>query len=276
MGHQQRRGEIKMKILLISANVTLSPYPIYPLGVSMIAAALTKAGHDVLQVDFLQQNNSLEAIGCSVEQFKPDLVGISVRNIDNVNLMNEQYYIQNVENIVTKIREVTDVKVLLGGAGFSLIPDLILRETGADYGIIGEGEVLAVEFANNAEKGIYPLERLIGSTTRLTGGQINSALYDERLLANHRDLPRKNRGGHEFKADAAHLLAKPGHHPVGDGQGGLRGDVAAGRPGAARGEHQMATQPVHQVAEKGGEKDDPQEGDGQGEPGGSQPPHSQR
>jgi lipid biosynthesis B12-binding/radical SAM protein len=172
-----------MKILLISANVTLSPYPIYPLGVSMIAAALTKAGHEVLQVDFLQQNNSLEAIGCSVEQFKPDLVGISVRNIDNVNLMNEQYYIQNVENIVTKIKGVTDVKVLLGGAGFSLIPDLILRETGADYGIIGEGEVLAVEFANNAAKGIYPSERLIGSTTRLTGGQINSALYDERLLA---------------------------------------------------------------------------------------------
>jgi len=171
-----------MKILLISANVTLSPYPIYPLGVSMIAAALTRAGHDVRQTDFLQQNSSLDSIGREVQDFNPDLVGISVRNIDNVNLMNEQYYIQNVKNIVTRVREVSDVKVILGGAGFSLIPDLILKETGADYGVVGEGEVLAVEFANNAAKGVYPAGRLIGSTRRLSGTEIESALYDERLL----------------------------------------------------------------------------------------------
>ena len=107
-----------MKVLLISANVTLSPYPIYPLGVSMVAAALAKAGHTVQQSDFLLKKSSLEAIGNEVEQFKPDLIGISIRNIDNVNLMNEQYYIQNVRNIVSAIREITDVKVLLGGPGF--------------------------------------------------------------------------------------------------------------------------------------------------------------
>lgn len=171
-----------MKVLLISANVTLSPYPLYPLGVSIIAAVLTKAGHEVRQADFLQQNNSLEAISREVREFGPDLVGISVRNIDNVNLLHEQYYIQNVKNIVSAVREVSNVKVLLGGAGFSLIPDLILKETGADYGIIGEGEVKAVEFANNAAKGIYPKEPLIGSMNKLQGGQISSALYDERLL----------------------------------------------------------------------------------------------
>jgi lipid biosynthesis B12-binding/radical SAM protein len=171
-----------MKILLISANVTLSPYPLYPLGVSIIAAVLTRAGHEVRQADFLQQNTSLEAIAAEVSDFSPDLVGISVRNIDNVNLLHEQHYIQNVKNIVTAVRGVSSAKVLLGGAGFSLIPHLILKETGADYGIVGEGEVLAVEFANNAAKGIYPKEPLIGSTARLTGDRIHSALYDERLL----------------------------------------------------------------------------------------------
>jgi lipid biosynthesis B12-binding/radical SAM protein len=171
-----------MRVLLISANVTLSPYPIYPLGVSMVAAALVKAGHSVQQSDFLMQNTSLEAIGNEVRQFNPDLIGISIRNIDNVNLMNEQYYIQNVRKIVSTIRKITEVKILLGGAGFSLIPDLILQETGADYGIIGEGEKLAVEFANNAEQGIYPQERLIGPASLLPGGLIKSALYDEQLV----------------------------------------------------------------------------------------------
>ncbi len=172
-----------MKILLISANVTLSPYPIYPLGMSKIAAALTKAGHEVRQADFLLRDTSVEAMADEVRQFQPGLVGISVRNIDNVNLVHEQYYIQNVKNIVTAVRSATNAKVLLGGAGFSLIPELILKETGADYGIVGEGEVLAVEFAENAAKGIFPDTPVIGPAAKLAGERIGSALYDERLLA---------------------------------------------------------------------------------------------
>jgi lipid biosynthesis B12-binding/radical SAM protein len=171
-----------MRILLISANTTLSPYPIYPLGLSMIAAALTKAGHMVEQTDFLMHNSSLEAIGAEVELFRPELVGISIRNIDNVNFLNEQYYIQNVKSIVDTIRQISDVKVLLGGAGFSLIPDLILQEVGADYGIVGEGESLVVEFAKNAAQGRYPEERLIGPAVRLPGESISSALYDDKLI----------------------------------------------------------------------------------------------
>ena len=171
-----------MKVLLISANVTLSPYPVYPIGMSMIAAALVKAGHEVRQADFLLHNTSLEAVAGEVKQFSPDLVGISVRNIDNVNLMNEQYYIHNVRNIVETVRKVTDAKVLLGGSGFSLIPDRILTETGADYGVVGEGEVSTVEFVNNAERGVYPAERLIGSPAFLKGEQIGSALYDDPLI----------------------------------------------------------------------------------------------
>ena len=171
-----------MKVLLISANVTLSPYPVYPLGMSMVAAALEQAGHTVHQTDFLVLGTDLAAVGREVEQFGPDLIGISVRNIDNVNLLHEKYYIDNVSNIVAKIREVSGAKVLLGGAGFSLVPELILKETGADYGIIGEGELLVVEFANNAARGIYPDRPLLGPDAPLCGGSIGAALYDERLF----------------------------------------------------------------------------------------------
>ncbi|KAF0144097.1 MAG: radical SAM domain-containing protein [Nitrospirae bacterium] len=171
-----------MRILLISSNIAMSPYPVYPLGVSMIARALTTAGHEVRQFDFLQQDKSIDAIAQEIRQFNPELTGISVRNIDNVNLMNEQYYIEVVKNIVSKIREVSKSKVIMGGAGFSLMPELILEETGADYGIVGEGESLVVSFANNAARGIYPAERLIGPETRLSGAEIPSARYDEQLM----------------------------------------------------------------------------------------------
>ncbi len=172
-----------MKILLISANVTMSPYPIYPLGLSIVAASLKRAGHDVLQVDFLEQQTSLDAVADEVSAYGPGLVGISVRNIDNTNLVHEQYYIQNVKNIVSRIRKVSGAKVLLGGAGFSLMPEAILEETGADFGIVGEGEILAAEFANNAARGVYPDTKVIGPSARLEGDEIGSALYDDRLLS---------------------------------------------------------------------------------------------
>ena len=171
-----------MKILLISSNTAVSPYPIYPLGLSIIAASLARAGHDIRQFDFLQQGNSLDALTQEIECFKPDLFGISIRNIDNVNLLNEQYYIEIVKEIVKKIREISNSRVILGGAGFSLIPELVLQETGADYGIIGEGESLMVKFTDNAARGIYPGERLLGTMTKLRGKEISSAKYDDELM----------------------------------------------------------------------------------------------
>lgn len=172
-----------MKVLLISANTTRSPYPVYPIGMSIVAAALAKAGHEVAQADFLEQESSLDAIGREVARVAPDLVGISVRNIDNVNLASEQYYIDNVRDLVTTVRQHTTAKVMMGGAGFSLIPERILAATGADYGIVGEGEQLVVEFVDNAARGSYPAERLIRAGRRLGGDEIGAALYDERLLA---------------------------------------------------------------------------------------------
>jgi lipid biosynthesis B12-binding/radical SAM protein len=171
-----------MKILLISSNTTTSPYPIYPLGLSIIAAALTNAGHDVRQFDIQQHEDFLDSLGQEIERFDPGWTGISIRNIDNVNLMNEQYYIETVKTIVKKIREVSKNKILLGGAGFSLLPELILNETGADYGIIGEGESSVVKFAGDAANGIYPETQIIGPGTRLHGPEIFSAEYEEDLM----------------------------------------------------------------------------------------------
>jgi len=91
-----------MKILLISSNTASTPYPTYPLGLSMVAAALKNAGYDVYQFDFLVNNCSLEKLGYKIKQIDPDIIGISIRNIDNVNLLNEQRYIDAARNIVKK------------------------------------------------------------------------------------------------------------------------------------------------------------------------------
>ena len=171
-----------MKILLVSSNLASTPYFVYPLGLSMVAAALCKAGHEVFQFDLLQSNKSPDALSAVIKKKAPDIIGISIRNIDNVNTLNEQRYINDVYDIIKKIRQLTDSIIVLGGSGFSIMPEVILRETGADYGVVGEGESLMVDFANNAARGIYPKERCVHNRAKLSGEMIPSPYYNSEIM----------------------------------------------------------------------------------------------
>jgi lipid biosynthesis B12-binding/radical SAM protein len=171
-----------MKILLISSNIADTPYSVYPLGLSMVASSLHQAGHQVRQFDFLASGRSKEALLQEVREFAPDVIGISIRNIDNVNLLHEQRYIDAVREIVREARTVSSAKIVLGGSGFSIMPEEILCHTGADYGIVGEGEALLVDFLEQAAKGTYPGDKILRSQTLLSAGQIPSAFYDSRIM----------------------------------------------------------------------------------------------
>ncbi len=172
-----------MRVLLISSNIAETPYAVYPLGMSMVAAALRKDGHEVSLLDFLQQGQSFEAVRAAVKRLDPELIGISIRNVDNVNLLNEQRYIDTVRGIVQVLREETSVKIVLGGSGFSVMPEPVLKSVGADYGVTGEGERVFREFVAEAAQGRYPQERILHATPELTGGAIPPADYDADILA---------------------------------------------------------------------------------------------
>jgi len=171
-----------LKVLLISSNIASTPYSVYPLGLSMVAASLHQAGHEVRQFDFLASGRSMETLLARVKEFSPQAIGISIRNIDNVNLLNEQRYIDAVSDIVQGLKRVSPAKIILGGSGFSILPEAILRVTGADFGIVGEGEKLFVDFLDNAAKDIYPSEKILRSRSHLLDRQIPSAFYDREIM----------------------------------------------------------------------------------------------
>ena len=103
-----------MRVLLVSANAASTPYAVYPLGMSMVAAALRDAGHEVRQCDLIESNISMDAIADTIRQFKPETIGVSIRNIDNVNLLNEKTYIEGAapeSMVMEKLQEA------LAGAG---------------------------------------------------------------------------------------------------------------------------------------------------------------
>jgi len=171
-----------MKCLLVDANTATTPYPVYPIGMSMVANALIKDGNKVHQFDFLQSNSSYEKLSLIIKKEAPEIIGISMRNIDNVNSVNEEKYTQVVKSIVAHIKSISTAKVVLGGTAFSILPEKLLEEIGADFGVVGEGEHLMVELTNQIKAGKTPLNKILKSKSDLTGKQIQRPFYDKEIL----------------------------------------------------------------------------------------------
>jgi len=146
-----------MKVLLISANTLKEPYPVYPLGLDYVSGAIA-AEHQVQIVDMnsLGDRDSLAAV---IEAFSPDVIGMSLRNIDNTDTTDPRGFIGQYREIVDVIRNHTDVPLVLGGSGFTIFPDETIKALDADYGIIGEGERLGLllnAIQNRADTGPIP------------------------------------------------------------------------------------------------------------------------
>ena len=171
-----------MKILLISSNIAKCPYPVYPLGLSIIAGAVKKTAHTVELFDLLKNDCSFQSLEEKIKSYNPEIVGISMRNIDTTNQLDIKFFVDIISDMVKSIRSCSPAKIVLGGSGFSLMPELILKRVNADYGIVGEGEKLFVDFINNAEHDIFPEKKCIYSDSLLSGNDIGTPEYDPETL----------------------------------------------------------------------------------------------
>jgi hypothetical protein len=75
-----------------------------------------------------------------IEKFRPEIIGISVRNIDDQNMENPRFLLDPVREIVAECRSLSHASIVLGGAGYSIFLESALSFLGADMGIQGEGE----------------------------------------------------------------------------------------------------------------------------------------
>ena len=131
-----------MKVLLVSANTLREPYPVYPMGLDYVAGAIAQ-NHQVQIVDMnsLGGNDSLATV---IKAFLPDVIGLSLRNIDNIDNTDPRGFIGQYRTIVDIIRKHSEARLILGGSGFTIFPAETIKALNADYGVIGEGERLAL------------------------------------------------------------------------------------------------------------------------------------
>jgi radical SAM superfamily enzyme YgiQ (UPF0313 family) len=129
-----------MKALMISANTETINMLIPPVGLACVAAATRQAGHEVRVLDLLAAPDAGDAIRRAVGDFRPEVIGISIRNIDDQNMKQPRFLLEGAKEAVSCCRNVSDAPIVLGGAGYSIFPESSLEFLGADMGIQGEGE----------------------------------------------------------------------------------------------------------------------------------------
>ena len=172
------------RILLVSANTHQDPYPVYPLGLGVVAEGLRKTGRDVLLHD-MGVVPSLQLLKDLLVAERPDCVGIGVRNVDDEDALSTHmdWTGDAVKKLVATIRKVSDAPVVLGGPGFSLVPDEFLAHTGADYGITGPGEQAFAGLLDSLASGENPPRLQSGHTDAETWDA--AAGWEEPLLRHY-------------------------------------------------------------------------------------------
>ena len=128
------------RCLLISANRMVAPYPVYPIGIAHLTGALIARGHSVRHIDILA-DDGFEPLRRLLEEERFDVIGISIRNIDTVDSSTPDSLIADVVTAIGYVRELSKAPIVLGGPGFSIMPQVLLDFLQADYGIVGEGEI---------------------------------------------------------------------------------------------------------------------------------------
>ncbi len=145
--------------LLVSANRMVVPCPVYPLGIAHIIGALHLHGHQTDHVDILAAGGyaSLEQ---RLKDTCYDIIGISIRNIDTVDSASPRELLSDITEVIGYIRKYSKAPIVLGGPGFSIMPEQLLQYCQADYGIVGEGEEAFPQLIDRLMSGERPSQRL--------------------------------------------------------------------------------------------------------------------
>ena len=139
-----------MRIALINTNRIVPP--IAPIGLDYVAEALCASGHQAEILDLCWEERWEPAIAGFLGSGEHALVGVSIRNTDDCSFATRASFLPDHVAVVQCIREHTDAPIVLGGVGFSIMPEAVLARCGADAGIWGEGEFTLGEIAGRLEK----------------------------------------------------------------------------------------------------------------------------
>ena len=147
-----------MNILLISTNrhgrymTNIQAQPL-PIGLAYIAGYLDPERHTTKMLDLMFADDYLGDVERAMKDFQPELVGLSIRNLDNGSNLNPQSVLPITKQVTDLIRSISHATVVCGGPAFSILPNECFDYIGPDVGIIGSGGDSFSDLADRLERG---------------------------------------------------------------------------------------------------------------------------
>ncbi len=129
-----------MRVLFVYSNHVKDLLPAPPIGLSYVASSTADAGHEVQFLDLLLTPCGLGRLSDALRSFRPQVVAISVRNIDNVVHQRLRTHLGALAEQISVVREESDAEIVVGGPAISILGSDALRHIDADFAVLGEGE----------------------------------------------------------------------------------------------------------------------------------------
>ena len=158
-----------MNTLVVCTNRYRNPATVMPLGACRVADAAERAGHRVTLCDLMFAHHPLDALAKALKQSRPDVIGLSVRNIDNNDMRKPAALYEQLHPLMGVIRSGSNAPVVLGGPAIAVMPEALLRHTGAEWAAIGDGEHTFPGMLDAIAQGVSP--RTIPGLTWLANGR---------------------------------------------------------------------------------------------------------
>ena len=116
-----------MRVLMIATNrhhrlmSRMEARPL-PIGMAYVAGHLDQTRHSIKVLDLMFSDDYLADVDNAIKDFRPDMVGISVRNLSTGSYMDPQWALPTSKEVIQKVRDTTQAPIVCGGPAFNALP----------------------------------------------------------------------------------------------------------------------------------------------------------
>jgi len=147
------------KVLLLNAS-NMGTFPVFPYAFIQVTAVARQAGIEVICRDLLDipQETWAQTVQTLLERHNPVIILVTLRNTDSLSAEDYErdgskaegesayFPIERTKVLITAIREVSDLKIVVGGFGFSVMPKEIMHYLQPDFGVFGGPDGFFADF----------------------------------------------------------------------------------------------------------------------------------
>ena len=146
------------KVLLINSNRFKHPWPVIPFGLCYIATVLEFIeNHDVFFLDLCFSSDCQKDIQSTIQSFKPEVIGVSIRNIDDTGGYSVHFLLEDVKNdVIDYCKKEFSGPIIIGGPSVGISGREMLDYFDLEYAVRADGETVMSEFVNRIENHLTP------------------------------------------------------------------------------------------------------------------------